>query len=41
LIAQVLSEHGRDNFAAGWLKAREIDWATDLIPHLGELGASR
>jgi type IV secretion system protein TrbE len=41
LIAQVLSEHGRDNFAAGWLKAREIDWATDLIPHLGELEASR
>ena len=41
LIAQVLSEHGRDNFAAGWLKAREIDWATDLIPHLGELEASK
>jgi type IV secretion/conjugal transfer VirB4 family ATPase len=41
LIAQVLSEHGRDNFAGGWLKAREIDWATDLIPHLGELEASR
>jgi type IV secretion system protein TrbE len=41
LIAQVLSEHGRDNFAGGWLKAREIAWATDLIPHLSELEASR
>jgi type IV secretion system protein VirB4 len=41
LIEQVLSEHGRDNFAAGWLKARAIDWATDLIPHLSELGASK
>ena len=41
LIAQVLSEHGRDNFASGWLKARAIDWATDLIPHLNELEASK
>jgi type IV secretion system protein TrbE len=37
LIALVLSEHGRDNFAGGWLKAREIAWATDLIPHLSLL----
>jgi type IV secretion system protein VirB4 len=40
LIEQVLIDHGRDNFAGGWLKAREIAWATDLIPHLGELEAS-
>ena len=41
MIEQVLVAHGRDGFASGWLKAREIDWATDLIPHLGELEASK
>ena len=39
LIEQVLAEHSRDNFAAGWLKARDVAWATDLIPHLAELEA--
>jgi len=41
MIEQVLVDHGRDGFASGWLKAREIDWATDLIPHLNELEASK
>ena len=41
LIEQVLAEHSRDNFAAGWLKARDVAWATDLIPHLAELEASK
>src|ERR1700730_5293558 len=41
LIEQVLTDHGRDGFVSGWLKAREIDWATDLIPHLSDLEASR
>jgi type IV secretory pathway VirB4 component len=41
LIEQVLIDHGRDSFASGWLKAREVAWATDLIPYLGELEASR
>src|SRR6266403_1254302 len=41
LIEQVLAEHGRENFAPGWLKARDVAWATDLIPHLAELEASR
>jgi type IV secretion system protein TrbE len=40
-IEQVLSDHGRDGFVSGWLKAREIDWATDLIPHLTEVEASK
>jgi type IV secretion/conjugal transfer VirB4 family ATPase len=31
LIAQVLAEHGRGNFVPGWLKARDIAWAIDLI----------
>jgi type IV secretion system protein VirB4 len=35
LIDQVLAEHGRDNFVLAWLKARDISWACDLIPHLG------
>jgi type IV secretion system protein VirB4 len=41
LIEQVLTDHGRDGFVSGWLKAREIDWATDLIPHLSELEAPK
>jgi type IV secretion system protein TrbE len=41
LIEQVLAEHGRENFVSGWLKARDVAWATDLIPHLAELGASK
>jgi type IV secretion system protein VirB4 len=39
LIEQVLADNGRDNFVPGWLKARDIAWATDLIPHLVELEA--
>ena len=41
LIEQVLVEHGRDDFVTGWLRAREVNWATDLIPHLAELEASK
>ena len=41
LIERVFAEHGRDNFVSGWLKARDIAWATDLIPHLSEMEASR
>ena len=40
-IEQVLAEHGRDDFVTGWLRAREVAWATDLIPHLAELEASK
>ena len=38
LIEQVLAEYGRDGFVSGWLKARDIAWAADLIPHLAESG---
>src|SRR5579872_6805268 len=41
LIDQVLAENGRDNFVPSWLKARDVAWATDLIPHLAELEASK
>jgi len=30
-IADVLAEHGRENFAAGWLRRRGLPWAADLI----------
>ena len=40
LIDRVLAEHGRENFATGWLKARDLGWAIDLIPHLGEVETS-
>jgi type IV secretion system protein VirB4 len=41
LIEQVLADSGGDRFVAGWLKARGVAWATDLIPHLAELEASK
>ena len=37
LIEQVLAECGRENFVPGWLRARDVAWATDLIPHLAEM----
>ena len=39
LIEQVIIDHGRDGFVSGWLTARDVAWATDLIPHLSELEA--
>jgi type IV secretion system protein VirB4 len=30
-IARILAEHGRDGFAAGWLRHKGRDWAADLI----------
>ena len=41
LIQHVFAEHGRDNFVSGWLKAREIAWAIDLITQLPELESSK
>jgi type IV secretion system protein VirB4 len=40
LIEQVLGEGGQDSFVSGWLKARDIAWASDLIPHLAKPEAS-
>jgi type IV secretion/conjugal transfer VirB4 family ATPase len=36
MIERVLAEHGRDNFVTGWLAARGLGWAADLIPGLIE-----
>jgi type IV secretion system protein TrbE len=33
-IERVLAEHGRDDFVTGWLAARGLGWAADLIPGL-------
>jgi len=30
-IAAVLAEHGRDGFAAAWLRRKGLDWAADLL----------
>jgi type IV secretion system protein VirB4 len=30
-IAGALAEHGRDGFAAGWLRHKGLDWAADLL----------
>ncbi len=32
LIDRLLDEHGRDAFAAEWLRARGVGWAADLLP---------
>ena len=37
LIADILAGHGREGFLAGWLKARGVGWASDLIPNLTNL----
>lgn len=34
LIAQIVAEHGRENFLTAWLNARDVGWAVDLIPNL-------
>lgn len=39
LIDRVLEEHGRDEFVTGWLKARDLGWACNLIPQLAKDGA--
>ena len=35
-IAELLDEHGRDGFAAAWLRARGAGWAADLLPSAQE-----
>jgi type IV secretion system protein VirB4 len=30
-IARILAEHGREAFAAGWLRHKGLDWAADLL----------
>jgi type IV secretion system protein TrbE len=30
-IAEVMLKHGRDGFAAAWLRRKGLDWAADLI----------
>ncbi len=37
LITRTLAEHGRDGFLTAWLRLREVEWAADLIPDLGNL----
>lgn len=39
LVDRVLAEHGRDEFVTGWLKARDLGWACNLIPQLAKQGA--
>jgi type IV secretion system protein VirB4 len=34
MIERVLAEHGRDGFVTGWLAARGLGWAADLLPGL-------
>jgi type IV secretion system protein VirB4 len=39
-IERLLTEHGRDGFVPAWLRHRDVAWATDLIPNLGNLEKS-
>jgi type IV secretion/conjugal transfer VirB4 family ATPase len=34
MIERVLAEHGREDFVVGWLAARGLGWAADLVPGL-------
>src|SRR6185312_8165032 len=34
MIERVLAEHGREGFVTGWLAARGMGWAADLVPGL-------
>jgi len=34
LITRLLAEHGREGFAAAWLRARDLGWAADLLATL-------
>jgi type IV secretion system protein VirB4 len=36
LIERVLAEHGRGGFVIGWLGARDVGWASELIPGLAK-----
>ncbi len=40
LIADILTEHGRDGFLAAWLTARGVEWAADLIPNLTNIAVA-
>jgi type IV secretion system protein TrbE len=40
-ITEILAEHGREAFAAAWLKHRGVGWAADLIPNLSNGGPSK
>ncbi|MET4608457.1 type IV secretion/conjugal transfer VirB4 family ATPase [Bradyrhizobium sp. JR4.1] len=40
LIERVLAEKGREEFVMGWLQARDLGWACDLIPQLARHGGS-
>ena len=37
LITEILAEHDGDGFLSAWLRARDVDWAADLIPDLTNL----
>lgn len=37
VLAEILGEDGREDFAVSWLRARGLDWAADLIPDLANL----
>jgi type IV secretion system protein TrbE len=40
-IGEILAEHGREAFAAAWLKHRGVGWAADLIANLSKEGPSK
>jgi type IV secretion system protein TrbE len=40
-IERLLAQHGRDGFVPAWLQHRDVAWATDLIPNLGNLERSQ
>ena len=36
-IAEILAAHGRDGFAAAWLRGKGLDWAADMLTRNQEI----
>ena len=38
-IEEILGAHGRDGFAAAWLRRKDLDWAADMLTRNEELSS--
>ena len=38
-IEELLAEHGRDGFAAAWLRRKDLDWAAEMLTRTKEVSS--
>ena len=38
-IEEILAAHGRDGFAAAWLRRKDLDWAADMLTRNEEVSS--